>query len=155
MGVDASQHLALINRVISQMGLRGDVAEEAFSEGLVIITEASQKFDPNKQVPVANWLALNIRWSLRNWLRKQHLAISIESSTGGFIDDKASADNGFELKETLARIETLLSQEERFIVLASAIGYSGEEIAHVLKIAPSWVSRLKKRAQRKIKEAMQ
>ncbi len=68
--VDAGQHLPLINRVIGQIGLRGDIAEEAYSEGLVAITEAAQTYDPAKG-PLAHWLANNIKWRILDWRNRE------------------------------------------------------------------------------------
>jgi len=70
MQPNPADHLALIHRVINQMGISENERDEAFSESLVAITEAAQSFDPTKG-SVAGWLARNIRWSIKTWQLKQ------------------------------------------------------------------------------------
>lgn len=152
MTEDLSKHLPLINRVIRQLNLRGDMAEEAFSEGLVVLTEASQKYDPSHEVPLVNWLGLNLRWSLMSWLDKQHHTVPLPTIAGKELESlNTRPDHRVELKETLARMETLLTYQERQVIIALALGYTGEQIAKALDITPVKVSRLKKKAREKLK----
>ena len=149
MKVDASLHLPLISRVIGQMGFKGDAAEEAFSEGLVALTEAARKYDPGRNVPVANWLAINIRWSLQTWRSKQHLTFELPQH---LLAPKRTEESSAELKEVLTRAELILTPIERQVILAHAYGYKGREIAKTMGKSTGWVSKTLKRAQTKLRE---
>jgi len=151
MQPDPVDHLPLINHVIKQMGLKGDIAEEAFSESLVIITKASQTYDPNQNVPVANWLAIKIRWSLKRWLWKQRQVTDHLPLYEALIENSNNQiDNSIELKETIAKAQSLLTPEEYFCIIADAFGYQGRELARRLNISEVQVSRIKKRARIKL-----
>lgn len=147
--IDPSPHLALINRVSGQLGLRGSTREEAFSEGLVIITEAAQTFDPSKG-PLVNWLANNIRWGLIRWLNTQRVEYPIETS----VEPSRDAINGFvELNAAVSLAKEILTPQEYQIIMWSALEYSNQDIAKSLGISPGWCSRLKEKAQRKLRQA--
>lgn len=130
--VDASEHLRLISRVIGQMGLYGDTAEEAFSEGLVHITIAAKSYDPTKGIPVPNWLARNIKWGILNWLRTQRQAYPIKDTV--YEDKRPELQIKVEFNELLDKINSLLSERDKNILLATAAGYSGIDIAKRLGI---------------------
>jgi RNA polymerase sigma factor (sigma-70 family) len=146
--IDASQHLPLINRVINQMGLIGDEAEEAYSESLVTITKAAKKYDPSYNVPVANWLAQNIRFGIQKWRSRQKLYLPISMP---IMAQQDISDISITLKETIEQLEILLTPLEKQVILATAIGYTGQEIARALNTYPVAVSRAKKRAREKLK----
>lgn len=149
MKVDASQHLGLIHHVIKQMGITGTDAEEAFSESLVTIVVAAEEYDPSRNVPLANWLAKNIRWRIQNMRAAQHATLPLEA----VIEPSREAITSLiEYKEVLARLETLLTTEERQVILAGAIGFKGIEIAKALHTTPVQISRIRKRALEKLKE---
>lgn len=147
--IDPSEHLKLIHRVIHQMGLHGDEAEEAYSESLVAITTAAQTYDPGKGVPLANWLAKNIRWGIQNWRHKQRPSYPIMDVVET-PRDVLSARTDF--KAVLTQVEKLLTPLERQVILAGAWGYSGKEIARALKITEVEVSRAKTRARAKLEQ---
>lgn len=171
--VDPAQHLPLIHRVISQMHLYGDMKEEAYSEGLVAITEAAQTYDPSKGIPVAHWLAKNIRWSLATWIAKQRVNVSLEArplrlvgdkerdivpnpSIGSRLEAREGSEEAFsrriELNSLLGRMQELLTQDERLVLLYHAAGYKGIEIAKMSGMSPVQVSLLKTAAQRKLRD---
>lgn len=167
MSVDAGQHLGLIHHVIKQMGITGSEAEEAYSESLVTIVVAAKEYDPSRNVPLANWLAKNIRWRIQNMRAAQHPTVPLEVITGIHKQTNPhfrSAQNAviepsregmlgvMEYKEVLTRIDELLTTEERQVILAGAVGFKGIEIAKALKISPVQVSRIKTRALEKLKE---
>jgi RNA polymerase sigma factor (sigma-70 family) len=155
------------------MGLYGDMKEEAFSEGLVAITEAAKTYDPSKGIPVAHWLAKNIRWSLATWITKQRATLSVEASLPWqkinweatspttLRDTLEAVKEGSqdalsartELASLLRRMQVLLTQDERLILLYSAAGYKGIEIAKMSGLSPVQVSILKTGAQRKLRES--
>lgn len=149
--VDPAQHLPLIHRVIGQLHLYGDMKEEAFSEALVSITEAAQTYDPSKGVPVAHWLAKNIRWSLATWIAKQKATVELPVKTPVRASEEALSART-ELNLLLTRMKDLLSQDERLVLLYSAAGYKGIEIAKMSGMSPVQVSLLKTAAQRKLRE---
>lgn len=159
--VDAGEHLPLISRVIGQMSLTGDMAEEAFSEGMVALVEASQSFNPDKGVPLANWLAMNIRWDIKTWVNKQHRTWNVSKSWLDaeeirqeieFTDVSKKMDINLEFNELIKTMEKVLTERERQILLADAFGYSGKRIAQVLGISQVQVSKIKKRAQNKLRK---
>lgn len=147
--VDAGQHIPLIHRVINQMGFEGTDREEAFSEGLVAITEAAIKYDPSKNVPVASWLARNIRWSLINWRNSQRQTYQLEDVE----TPKDSLTDRVELLEALFHVNQL-PPIQRQIILATARGIPGKRIAESLGITEVAVSRAKKKAQEKLRELL-
>jgi RNA polymerase sigma factor (sigma-70 family) len=146
--IDPSPHIPLIHRVIGQMGLKGDLAEEAFSESLVTITEAAQSFDPDKGVPLANWLARNIRWGISHWLTKQRGEIPLE-----FLPEPPLAPESMrlELKEVLRRADKILAPKEKLILMAIALGYSGAEIAKELEMTPVRITVITQSIQKKLR----
>lgn len=146
--VDASQHLPLIYRVIGQMGLTGDLAEEAYSESLVTITKAAKSYDPSYGVPVAHWLARNIRGGIQNWLRKQRRTAVLEPAIAAAVDVTSAR---IELNEVLVRVNKLLTPEERKVIIMTAIEYRGVEIAKKLGMTTVQVHRLKRSAQKKLR----
>jgi RNA polymerase sigma factor (sigma-70 family) len=155
MKPDPADHLRIIHRVINQMGITGDMAEEAYSESLVIITQASQSFDPNKNVPVANWLAKNIHWSLKRWLWQQHR----QQNVFKYIQDNqyAKEDANYmeihtQLSETVAKAKEILTKEEYFCVMAKAFGYKGKELAKILNTSEVQISRIRQMAIKKLKK---
>lgn len=152
-GVDPAQHLPLIHRVIGQLHLYGDMKDEAFSEGLVLVTEAAQTYDPSKGVPIANWLAKNIRWGLATWISKQRYATPLPITTEASEGSEKALSARIELSNLLGRMQVLLSQDERLILLYHAAGYKGIEIAKMSGLSPVQVSLLKTAAQRKLRES--
>lgn len=151
MVVDPGEHLRLISRVISQMNLSENERDEAFSESLITITEAARSYDPSKGIPVANWLGKNIRWGIYKWRdsQRRRYADSIEDMPIEHPHDHVNEN--LELKEVLAIMDEILSPNERFIVLATALGYSGTSVAARLQISPVQVSRIRRKAQDKLK----
>lgn len=145
---ELDQHIPLIYRVIGQMGLKGDTAEEAFSEGLVAITIASTTFNPDKDVPLANWLAMNVRWSLRRWIAKQHQNIPLEYLPS----EPEHPEIPIEFNEVIDKMQSVLSEKERKVLLAHAYGFTGKRISEVMKISEKQVTQIKQRAQRKLKK---
>lgn len=179
---DPSPHIPLIHRVIHQMGIAGSDQEEAFSEGLVAITVAAQKYDPSRGVPLVNWLGKNIKWSLQNWRSEQRRRSDFEapvptsqavihnvyesahkSSLGastlrhiGLLNQAsvANLDNHMALKEVLERMHEILTPLECNVILLHAIDVAGIQIAEYLGITPVAVSRIKNKAQAKLREAL-
>lgn len=149
--VDPAQHLALAHRVIGQMGLYGDMKEEAYSESLVLITEAAQSFDPSRGVPVAAWLAKNIRWGLATWVAKQKATVELNAKTPVKASEEALSART-ELTLLLGRMQKLLTTDERLVLLYHAAGYKGIEIAKMSGMSPVQVSLLKTAAQRKLRD---
>lgn len=147
--VDPSAHLALINRVANQMNLYGDMREEAFSEGLVLITEASQSFDPAKG-PLVNWLANNIRWGLMRWIARQKETLPINKRIA---TPQKPVEYALELAEAVNLARKTLTPTEYEVLMYNALEYKGVSIARKLGISPVQVSRLKKRAQEKMRKA--
>lgn len=134
------------------MSIPQELKDEAFSEGLVAITEAGIKFDPKRNVPLANWLGLNIRWSLAKW--KSSLIMDIPLSAlerVGGTDEEAFMPS-IELREVLALMDELLNFQERQVVLGTSLGFMGTELAVVLGISPVEVTRTKIVAQARLKE---
>ena len=162
--VDPAKHLPLIHRVINQMHLYGDLKEEAYSEGLVVIAEAAKEYDPSKGVPVAHWLAKNIRWGLATWITKQRETVSLDRPRGpnnkslydvpkeALAAPQDALSGRTELTELLGRMQQILTQDERLVLLYSAAGYKGIEIAKMSGMSPVQVSLLKTSAQKKLKE---
>ena len=151
--VDPAQHLPLVHRVIGQMHLYGDMKEEAFSEGLVAITEAAQTYDPSKGIPVAHWLAKNIRWSLATWITKQKATVELKTNAAiAHQGSEKALSARTELALLLGRMQELLTQDERLVLLYHAAGYKGIEIAKMSGMSPVQVSLLKTAAQKKLRE---
>lgn len=179
---DPSPHLALIHRVVNQMGIVGSDKEEAFSEGLVAITVAAQKYDPKRGVPLANWLAKNIRWSLQNWRSEQRRRSDFEAphatsqvlvhnvmesagtsavgpSTARYIRGLSAAtvtslENHIALREAFVKMNEILTPLERNVIILHAMDIPGIEIAKRLGITTVTVSRTKNKAQAKLREAL-
>lgn len=150
--LNPAEHMPLIYRVIGQMGLSNYEIEEAYSEGLVAITEAARTFDPDKGVPPAYWLAQNIRWSLNTWIAKERRRQSRHSPMGLEVSEVPfSSPYGFGL--TIAQANTILSEEERLVLYALAWGYKGTEVAKRLGRSSSYVTTVKQAAQRKLRDA--
>ena len=149
--VDTAQHLPLIHRVIKQLNLYGDMKEEAFSEGLVLITEAAKSYDPSREVPLANWLAKNIRWGLATWITKQKATVELPA-TMPLEGAQRALSARTELTLLLARMQELLTPQERAVILYSAAGYKGIELAKLTGLTPVRISNIKKAAQRKLQE---
>lgn len=181
--VDAGQHLPLINRVIGQIGLRGDLAEEAFSEGLVAITEAAQTYNPEKG-PLAHWLANNIKWRILDWRNREigfrgvpimnnqgnetergytgfHTSgrmsldwdINIGTSHLDIEDETNHTELSNELKEVLRLIDLVCNAREKQVMLLTAIGYKGSEICKLIGMTPVQVTRAKQSARMKLEKA--
>lgn len=154
--VDAGQHLLLINRVINQMGLRGDVAEEAYSEGLVIITEAAQRYDPDRGVPVANWLGNNIRWSLLSWLRKERRpSFHNDENEKVIIQTPTKTDQGYQkvfIEELIQAMKDRLTEKEYQVMMLTAMEFNGKEVCAKLGMTAVQVTRAKKNARKKIED---
>lgn len=142
-------HLGLIRRVISQMGLRGDVADEAFSHSLVTVVEASRTFDPARNVSLAWWLGKNIRWSINHWLAAQHArpTVPFESVSEPVLEPSEAA---LELHEALIRVKAILTPNELHVTLGLALGYNGNELSKKLGVSPAQISRFKNSARRKL-----
>lgn len=164
------------------MGITGSDREEAFSEGLVAITVAAQKFDPSRNVPLANWLGKNIRWDLQNWRENQrkrnnfeaphevsqavvhnvlesnartqvsHATVRFMGTVG--LTSVAQIENHLALREAFFAMEQILSPLERNVLLLVALEIPGVEIAGILGISTVAVSRTKKKAQAKMREAL-
>lgn len=180
--IDVGQHLPLIHRVIKQIGLQGDLAEEAFSEGLVAIVEAAQTYNPEKG-PLAHWLANCIKWRIldtrKNELRyrgfpilNDHGAEGERGPTGfhtsgkfandtdidigtAFLDLEDTIDHGElsrELKEIMKAIDSECSPREKQVIILTAVGYKGSEICKLIGMTPVQVTRAKQSARAKLEK---
>lgn len=148
--VDAGEHIGLIPHVIRQMGLRGDLAEEAFSLGLVSITKAAKEYNPSRtQGNLANWLARNLRWDIQTMLQKQKpiypLETALESAT--MPESRVSDFN-----QVVRQAQEILTPTEHKVIMAVAYGYRNFEIARVLGLKAATISAIKRSAQIKLKE---
>lgn len=147
MTIDASEHIRLVSRVIGQMNLRGDEAEEAFGEGQVALVKAAKSFNPAAGKPLANWLANNVRWDIKDWRRRQKYTLSLKNT---YISQNNQAVIRSEFAEIIEKMEKMLTPLEYQVILAGAWGYSGREIARTLEITPVKVSKTKKKAREKL-----
>ena len=174
MAIDPSPHIPLIYRVINQMSIPPGEADEAFSVGLVSITEASCKYDPSKNVPIANWLGRNIRWSLQTWRKGVRNRVDHEShivhdtrTTGALLTPDIVTEEYLghlnltapdleahvALKDTFKAIQELPALQ-RSVILGTILGYNGVELAEALDVTTVAVSRARKKAQATLKEAL-
>jgi RNA polymerase sigma factor (sigma-70 family) len=148
MEVDAGQHIPLIKRVIGQMGLRGDAADEAFSEGLVGLVEAAKSYDPARG-PLAHWLAKCIRWKILNQRSSSSTSVPIE--TIPLIHNRSNyMEHRAELSELITKMQSALTELEYQIIVMGAMGYQGQEIAKQFNLHPVAISRAKKTARAKL-----
>jgi RNA polymerase sigma factor (sigma-70 family) len=146
--IDPGEHLRLLSRVVGQMHFQGDDVEEAWSEGLVAITEAAKSYDPGKG-PVANWLARNIRWSLSTWRSNRRYTINMPVDLEYPREDAISKAQFNELLHLMRENLTVIEQK---IMFMTAVGYNGKEIAIHLKLEEMAVSRAKRKAREKLKK---
>lgn len=169
MAVDPSPHIPLIHRVINQMGIQGSDAEEAFSIGLVAITEAARTFNPLKSDPdkggieslLAAWLSKHIRWGIQNWRnqeRKHQNFYFTTKDNGEEImtepeDSRNTLEFSEELRETIALVQSLCDEIEQKVIISLALGYSGKEICQKFGMTPVQVTRAKHRAREKLEKA--
>lgn len=156
MQPNPAEHIALCQFVIKQMGLRGDVAEEAFSESLVALTTAAQRYDPGRGLPLAHWLARNIRWSIRSWMSKQRQEARIMATPGSLdlVTTAPNTDDRLRLQETVALANQILTPDEWRVVIGKAYGYKGTELAKILGCSEVQISRLRHRGVAKLKKAI-
>lgn len=152
MEVDPAAHLPLIQRVISQMNLSEWERDEAFSEGLVAITEAAKSYDPKYNVPVASWLAKNIRWSIKSWQLKQMYNWSQPYPEVVVAPDHQELESRAALQDLVRLIQQHLTERQKWIIVGTALGYEGKEIAKALGIGEMTVVRERRKAQAKLKE---
>jgi RNA polymerase sigma factor (sigma-70 family) len=129
------------------MGLSQNQEDEAFSEGLVALTEAAQTYDPSRNVPVAAWLARNIRWSIKSWRLRQTYSQVIPIETQAKDDMVSNA----EFHEFLGQIQNLLNPRDQLILLATMLGYNGKEIGEFIGQDTMFVSRAKRRIRERLK----
>lgn len=150
---DASLHLGLLGHVIRQMGLRGDLAEEAYSEGLVTLTVACQNYDEARGLPLAHWLARNVRWSILNWMNKQHQEIPYALQSGVVVEpiERSNTEVTVLLKEVITVAKEILQPQEFLAVMGKAYGYKGKELARAMNCSQGQVSKLQQRGIRKLK----
>lgn len=174
MPIDPSSHIPLIYRVINQMAIPPTEEDEAFTVGLVSITEAACKYDPSKNVPIANWLGRNIRWSLQTWRKglrnknehEAHIVYDAEGSADalrrGFVTEEylaslypgaADPEAHVGLRDTFAAIRDLPTLQ-RAVILGTVLGYNGVELAEALKVTPVAISRARKKAQATLRDAL-
>ena len=150
MVADVSEHLPLLYRVIGQMGLSANEVDEAYSEGLVALTQAGNTYDPSRG-PLPHWLARNVRWNLLNWITSERRRQSHQFPIAPEAPLKAlSRPEGFSL--VIAQANAILSEEERLVTFALAWGYSGKEVARYLKRSPSYVTGVKQQARAKLRQ---
>lgn len=154
MPVDAGEHLPLITRVIKQLDLRGDEADEAFSVGLVAITEAAIKYDPSRGAPIAHWLARNIRWSLNEWRTSLRPVRQHAPMPEVVVSSRDTLTSRVEYMEAIACFE-VLTDDEFTVMTRHLLGWSGNEIAEYMKISPGGVSKMRRRARLKLTELLQ
>jgi RNA polymerase sigma factor (sigma-70 family) len=133
------------------MGISENERDEAFSESLVAITEAAQSFDPTKG-SVAGWLARNIRWSIKTWQLKQmynwqhQIPVTVEAK-----DDLADR---VAYNDLLRLMDKELTARQRTILLATAAGYKGKEIAAALQVGEMTIVRERRKAQTRLRELL-
>jgi RNA polymerase sigma factor (sigma-70 family) len=172
MPVDPSPHLPLVYRVIKQMAILPYEVDEAFDVGLTAVTEAANKYDPTRNVPIANWLGQNIRWSLQSWRRQQrsraeHEVYIVPSTpeapvrpgtiTEEYLGSITLSRNDLEAYVERQEICSAIRQLpglERAVIVGALLGYNGLEIAGAMGVTPVAVSRARKRAQAKLREAL-
>lgn len=148
--VAVEDHLKLIHRVINQMGLYGDTAEEAYSQGLVAIVEAGNSYDKNKG-PLANWLANNIRWSINGFLRKQKYCVSFPITIEYPREVIESTTN---FNELVLEMSKRLTKIENTVLALTALGYSGVEISKKLRVSSVQITRIKIKARAKLADLL-
>lgn len=146
--VDAGEHIPLIHYVIRQMGLTGSDAEEAFSEGLVSVTVAALRYDPERNMPIANWLARNIRWDIKTMRSKQRVHLPITPTAEASRDAIATSIDMEDVRGRLAR----LTDRERKVILYTAFEFKEREITEKLGITIKQLKHAKYMARRKLKE---
>jgi len=152
MKPDPAEHLPLINRVITQLGLSEYERDEAFSEGLVAITEAAKTYDPDKG-SLAYWLARNIRWSIQSWQRKQmYNWQNVIPETARM--ERDDLEHRVAYNDLLRLMDDNLTARQRVILLAQASGYEGKEIAKYLGVGEMTVVRDRRKAQAIMKELL-
>ena len=95
----------------ARMDIPDHLREEAAQEAILGGWEASNKFDPSKGVPEAAWIAMKMRWEIKDWLRREwrqnpnNLSMEWLAESSGF---EPAAPSSFELSEAIADVERAL-----------------------------------------------
>jgi RNA polymerase sigma factor (sigma-70 family) len=151
------------------MGIKGSDAEEAFSIGLVAITEAAHSFNPEKSNPekggveslLAAWLAKHVRWGIQNWQYQERKHNNLyfvtrrgngETMTIEPEDSKDVIELSEVMRETLALVQEVCDETEQRVIMSLALGYTNQEICRKFGMTPVQVTRAKKRARFKLEQ---
>ncbi|MBQ9873729.1 MAG: sigma-70 family RNA polymerase sigma factor [Thermoguttaceae bacterium] len=164
---DVERHVPLLRRIIKLYDF-GSVLDydEKFAAGLVGIAIALERYDPNKNPSLACWIAYRVKREIQSEARKNRLQLRFYSQPQ---DEEERFDVPEEPKPTERELQELddqkaedielvreimrtLPQREREVLVKIYLeGKTQREVGQELGCAQSWVSRIAKSAEAKVR----
>ena len=165
-------NLGLVGDRVKKLNLNFQESEEMFQVGVVGLIKAAQKYDPTRNATFATYATRCIDNEFYMEFRKrkkQNKETSIETPIkeqegesivlGDMIEDErtnveGSFINNEVLEEVMDIIINYLSPIERYVFLANASGMLQRDIGKELNLAQSYISRIIKRAVKRVRARM-
>lgn len=133
--IDVSEHIDLLGSVIRKMNIPPYLADEAFSEGLVALTKAAQKFREEEGVPVEAWLRKYIQWELLNWQHQEYRHNSSEVQEwdeSPIIPVELNVQQRLLLKEIILAVDQL-EPAEKMAMMGNYYGLNFAQVCEEVK----------------------
>ena len=149
-------YLPIIDTLINQLMIPSWLTDEAYSEGLVAITEAARLFDPTRGVDLEAWLWLKTRYLLIDWMRRS-MKTPYDLLGDGDLPAPQEPEHMAEINIVTHQVSIVvqtLTITERVVLLAPASGYNATEINKALHINGLEQGRIRQEARQKVYHAL-
>jgi DNA-directed RNA polymerase specialized sigma24 family protein len=149
-------HLPIVETLINQLAVPSYLRDEAYSEGLVAITEAARIFDSTRGVNLEAWLWLKTRYLLIDWMRRSMKVpydLLGDNELPAPQEPEHMAEVNIVSHQILLVVQTF-SMVERVVLLAPASGYNATEINHTLRINGPEQGKIRQEARQKVYHAL-
>ncbi len=128
--------------------------DEAYSEGLVLLTTAAQDYQPDTGASLSSWIYTRLFWGLVNWRTKElgqtRGAVPLDDVSEPWEEDGHS---GAEWQEAVSVGENLPIRL-RIALFAEVVGYNRKEIGQAMNVSDVRVGQLVKIARREIRHQL-
>jgi RNA polymerase sporulation-specific sigma factor len=162
--INAADHLGLVGFIANKYRSTGIENDELFSAGSLGLVKAANSFDSSRGFKFATYASRCINNEILMFLRQTKNARSCVSLHGynneeaqefdfeiAYFENYDTVDDLLALKEVLVRLD---KREKKLIYLRFFCNMNQAEVSDVLGISQSYISRLERRALKKMKEYM-
>lgn len=141
--------LGIIDRAIAKMPrIPPWLRDEAKSQALLDVTRSMRSFKPEKGVPLAAYLARDIRFCILNWQQREYKRTHLE--IGEWIPAPDRGFGKFALEEVIEIAQKCLSRGEYVALIGSAVGFTTSELERAICPSEMSLRKLQRSAREKL-----